>query len=227
MVPSLGLIRQGLNDINGVVIHLTVSVAASLAHLQLAAEVDVHLVRELEGVHPSVGDDIGAGAADVKSPFEIFHLMRPVQTAVIIEQSDLVGSLEVVAVVSVAVLDENVVAGPAVLDVDHHAQLVSDLGEALQWWSKGTAAKLDLHPGLDVVAAPGKLDLRHALQVRHGDRGEGHHLLQLGLPVAGDLPGGVPGVLHHGVGLDDDGVLDHEPVAVALHGLSPAGGQRN
>ena len=86
---------------------------------------NVHGVRELEGLEVGVGDDIGR-RSKVLDLVELGHDLRPDDAAELVDQLD-GGPL---AVVSHAVADDHVELVFFVLDAQHHRHRLTDLDDA-------------------------------------------------------------------------------------------------
>ena len=136
--------------------------AGVAADLDGALEVDLHAVRELEGLEVGVAEHRGAGS-EVLDLVELGHELGPGDAALLVHQLD----GRPLAVMRHAVADQHVELLLVVLDGEHHGHGLADLDEAGHLAGPGSLADLDLHPAANIV--PGEVSPHHVQHV-HGER---------------------------------------------------------
>lgn len=174
--------------------------AVVAADLDGALEVDLHRVGELEGLEVGVRQH-GGGGAEVLDLGEPGHQLGPGDASPLVHQLN--GSP--LPVVRHTIPHQHVELGVVVLDGQDHGHRLADLHQARHLGGPRTLAHLDLHPAANVVA--GEVRPHHVQHV-DGEGPEGHGLLVLVVPRAAQLPGLIPHLLHLGIVLDDDDVLE-------------------
>lgn len=173
------------------------------AYLYGALKVDLHRVREFEGLEVGVGEDRGRGA-EVLYLGEAGHELGPGDAAPLVDELD----RRPFAVVRHAVPHEHVELGVVVFDREHHGHGLADLDQARHLGRPRPLADLYLHPAAYVVA--GEVGPHHVQHV-DGERAKRDGLLVQVVPSAPQLSRLVPNLLDLGIVLHHDNVLEVRP----------------